>query len=399
MMEARREIMADRRRNDAVNTAVIFLTSGPYHLARARALDRTDGLRPTFIQLASTIATHPWRSNGSPVGPPIRTVARLPYQDCSYIELSRALWKILDEIDPAVVATSLRPFAMLSAARWARSRRRSTVLFYETTPADKPRHALLETVKRGTLRRYFDAGFVGGRISRDYLIDLGMPADRIWQVYDVVDNEYFASAAASVRKQPTRWLEKLGLPAGYFLYVGRYSSEKNLLRLLAAYRAHRQSDAFAGRSLVLVGDGPQRAELERFIADAGLGTNVFLKPFAQLGDLPAYYALADGFILPSTIEAWGLVVNEAMACGLPVLVSKVCGCLPELVVEGDNGFCFEPADTASLAALMGRLTSLDDASRQRMGERSREIVARFTPRIWADNLATCIRTIALENLR
>jgi 1,2-diacylglycerol 3-alpha-glucosyltransferase len=396
MMEARP--IEETVQNGAISTAVIFLTSGPYHLARARALDQTDGLHPTFIQLASAIATHPWRADESSFEPPIRTVAKLPYQDCSYFELSRELWKILDETNPAVVATSLRPFAMLSAARWARSRGRGTVLFYETTPDDKPRRAFLETVKRELLKRYYDAAFVGGRVSREYLIDLGMPAGRIWQGYDVVDNEYFANSAASVRKQPTRWREQLGLPERYFLYVGRYSGEKNLLRLLDAYHAHRQSDAFDGWSLVMVGEGPQHLELERFIADKRI-EGVFLKPFAQLEDLPAHYALADCFILPSTVEPWGLVVNEAMACGLPVLVSKVCGCMLELVVEGDNGFCFEPHDTSALTALMGRLSSRDVAARDRMGVRSREIVARFTPRTWADNLASCVRTVAAERQR
>ena len=179
------------------------------------------------------------------------------------------------------------------------------------------------------------------------------------------------------------------------MYVGRYSPEKNLLRLLEAYGLYRQGSATKW-SLVLVGDGPQRSELERFVSRSGL-EGVLFKRFAPIQDLPTYYALAGCFILPSTVDPWGLVVNEAMACGLPVIVSDLCGCAPELVQEGENGFRCDPYDVGAIAALLGRMASLDANLRQNMRHISRKIISEFTPRIWANNLARCVKTVAANN--
>jgi 1,2-diacylglycerol 3-alpha-glucosyltransferase len=385
--------MAD---HGTIRTAIIFSNYGPYHLARAKALVEARGLRPVFIQLAKSIGSHPWRPAELCTELSLKTLSELPFERCAYLELSRSLWQALDEIDPAVVVTtSFRPFIMLSAARWARSRNRRTVLFFETTPWDRRRRAFVEVVKRWTLKRYYHAAFAGGQVHRDYLKQLGMPTHRIWQPYDVVDNDYFAVNAALVRADRGRWRKTLGLPDHYFLYVGRFSPEKNLLRLLEAYGLYRASCS-AGWSLVLVGDGPQRCELERFVSRNGL-EGVSFKRFAHIEELPAYYALAGCFVLPSTVDPWGLVVNEAMACGLPVIVSKLCGCVPELVHEGKNGFHCNPHETGAIAMLLGRMAALETDSLQHMGEISRKIVSEFTPGIWANNLALCITTVAANH--
>src|SRR5207247_9691952 len=137
-----------------------------------------------------------------------------------------------------------------------------------------------------------------------------------------VDNGYFTGMAAVIRADPKWWRTRLWLPDRYFLYVGRCSSEKNLIRLLHAYRHYRKQHP-EGWQLVLVGDGPQRAELEDCARASGI-RDILWCGFKQIDELPTYYALSGCFILPSTSEPWGLVVNEAMACGLPVLVSSRC---------------------------------------------------------------------------
>ena len=126
--------------------------------------------------------------------------------------------------------------------------------------------------------------------------------------------------------------------------------------------------------LVLLGDGPLRAELCRLISDLGLQDSVLLPGFKQYPDLPAYYGLANAFILPSVSETWGLVVNEAMASGLPVLVSNRCGCAPDLVQEGVNGWTFDPCNTDQLADLMLRLSQAPKQRLEEMGAASRRII-------------------------
>lgn len=107
--------------------------------------------------------------------------------------------------------------------------------------------------------------------------------------------------------------------------------------------------------------------------------------FKQYSELPAYYGLASVFILPSIKDTWGLVVNEAMAAGLPVLVSNRCGCAPDLVEEGCNGYTFDPYNVDALAGLMRKI-SADDCDRAAMGQASRDIIARWTPQTFAENL-------------
>src|SRR5207253_3162510 len=113
--------------------------------------------------------------------------------------------------------------------------------------------------------------------------------------------------------------------------------------------------------LVLLGDGPLKADICRLISDFRLHGQVHLRGFIQYRELPAYYALADAFVHASTTEQWGLVVNEAMATGLPVIVSNRCGCVPDLVAEGKNGFTFNPESVEEMRA------------------ESRHIIAGFTP--------------------
>ena len=124
------------------------------------------------------------------------------------------------------------------------------------------------------------------------------------------------------------------------------------------------------------GDGGLCPALESRISALGLATSVLLPGFKQYPDLPAYYGLAGAFIHPSRTEPWGLVVNEAMASGLPVLVSNRCGCARELVSHGDNGFQFDPTDVAAAAGYMmqiahdhqQRLAAMGQASRNRIGQ-------------------------------
>ena len=382
-----------------LKVAVVFISFGPYHLARAQALAALNGIAPHFIQLAESIGTHPWRMTDAQLSSiDLITLARQPYEETTYRQLAASLWALLDDLDPAVVMTaSYRPFVMLSGARWAKAHGRRAVVFFENTPWDRPRHRLVERAKRAVIRRYYDAGFAGGRVHREYLTQLGILPARIWGPYDVVDNDYFARASRCAVAEAARWRRKLDLPTQYFLYVGRYSPDKNLRRLVEAYRMYRAECAASSAvrwPLLLVGDGPQRAELE---AMASAVEGICLRPFAQIDELPAYYALAECLVLPSTVEPWGLVVNEAMASGLPVIVSQLCGCFPDLVEEGCNGFSFDPYDVADLAKRLAAIARLNRGEREQMGALSRQIIGHFTPQLWAQSLAQCARTIVSED--
>ncbi len=143
-----------------------------------------------------------------------------------------------------------------------------------------------------------------------------------------------------------------------------------------------------------MGDGPLRSELCQLINDLGLEGSVLLTGFRQYADLPAYYGLASAFILASTTDQWGLVVNEAMASSLPVLVSNRCGCARDLVREGVNGYTFDPYDEEGLAELMFRTADLarGESALQKMGAASREIIKAWGPDRFAGGLLGAVET-------
>ena len=151
----------------------------------------------------------------------------------------------------------------------------------------------------------------------------------------------------------------------------------------------RPSTAVNPWNLVLLGDGAQRSELEKLRSELGLADCVEMPGFKQYEELPSYYAHAGAFIHASTTEQWGLVVNEAMASSLPVLVSNRCGCAADLVREGENGWTFDPTNEEQIADLMLRIAS-DETRRKSMGLKSREIIAEWGPDRFASGVKSAV---------
>jgi glycosyltransferase involved in cell wall biosynthesis len=300
----------------------------------------------------------------------------------------------LDELSPAVLALPgwSHP-AALSALAWSLRHARPAVLMSESTAADAPRRRWREWIKRRIVR-LFAAALVGGAPQAAYVRALGMPAAAIFKGYDAVDNAHFAAHAAMARGDAGRLRRELGLPPAFFVASGRFVAKKNLFRLLDAYAEYRRRAGAEAWHLVLLGDGELRPGLERRIARADLAGSVILPGFIQYEALPRYYGLAGAFVHASTSEQWGLVVNEAMAAGLPVIVSARCGCARDLVSHGVNGFTFDPRDAEALARLMQRVAGMTGEQRQAMGRVSRRIVADWGPERFARGLTQAVAVAA-----
>lgn len=373
-----------------IRVAVIWESFGPYHVARAKALAEQPGLEAIFVELASKHSQHHWETQRDPISDYLITLVDGPYKKLSRRELSSRLVEKLTALDPdAVVVSGYYTGPLRAAARWARAKGRASILMFVGTPWDSRRRWWKEPVKRWFIRRHFDSTLVGGKSHRQYLASLGVPAEHIWEKGNVVDNSYFADRAHAARQRTNQELPS----QASFLFVGRLSSEKNLFRLLEAYREYRRAGP-GGWGLVMVGDGPQYQELRHRAVSLGLDDVRWLG-YRQIDELPSIYAQSDALILPSVSETWGLVVNEAMACGLPVLVSNRCGCAMDLVEDGKNGYSFDPEVVSEIAIRMTKLASLSNAKRDEMGHRSRTIIAAYTPEAWAKNVADCIgQTIA-----
>jgi glycosyltransferase involved in cell wall biosynthesis len=140
--------------------------------------------------------------------------------------------------------------------------------------------------------------------------------------------------------------------------------------------------------LVFAGEGSDRGELQERAARIVPGT-VQILGFTHREELPGLYALADGFVFPTHSDPWGLVVNEAMACSLPVIVTNVAGCALDLVQDGWNGFVVQPRDPLQLAAAMARLAG-NSSLRAEMGANSRERVEAYSPATWAAGMVEAV---------
>lgn len=201
-----------------------------------------------------------------------------------------------------------------------------------------------------------------------------MPEELIFTGYDVVDNDHFAVNADAARHLAVGVREKHQLPQHYLLCCARLVEKKNLSRLIKAFRISIDRATAHDLHLVIVGPGPLEAELLSLVETLHLAGRVHLKGAKSYDDMPAFYGLAEAMILPSTTEQWGLVVNEAMAAGLPVLVSERCGSSFDLVREGRNGFTFDPYDVQAIAEAIERITA-PGCDRLAMGRESRQIIA------------------------
>ena len=255
----------------------------------------------------------------------------------------------------------------LVALAWARYMGRPAVLMSDTQSGDRPRIRWKETLKK-MLVRSFDTALVAGPRQCDYLVGLGLPPERIVQGCNAVDNTFYAERSTAFKRDPAG---RSGLPVrNYFLAVSRFAPEKNLPCLIRAYATYRRrvSDEHAW-DLVLCGDGPEAARIDAVIQENGLSHAIHHPGFLQADELVRWYAFASGFVLPSLIEPWGLVVNEAAACGLPLLISDRAGSAEVLVPRAANttGRRFDPTDESDLASALAWLSRLPRSEWEGLG--------------------------------
>jgi 1,2-diacylglycerol 3-alpha-glucosyltransferase len=394
-----------------LRVAVLFHRIGPYHFSRLRAAGRVMSI--VAIESSGADETYAWD-----VVAGADHFMRMILFECvdaenqPVAEVATRVDSALNKVRPAVVVVpGWADSAARSALHWCVQNHVPAIVMSESTVWDETRVTWKEWVKRRIVG-LSSAALVGGTPHKDYMVRLGMPVERIFLGYDAVDNDYFAAKTAELRTPNSELRTRLGLPENYFLASARFVKKKNLPRLLQAYARYR---AFARRSesgheeagtsniqrmkgsslqggegeppwdLVLLGDGPLRSSILDLRSSLGLDACVHLPGFKQYGELPAYYALAKAFIHASTTEQWGLVVNEAMASGLPVLVSNRCGCAQDLVREGVNGFTFDPCNVEELAQLMLKLSTLN-AQRSTLGAASREIISHWGLERFAEGL-------------
>jgi 1,2-diacylglycerol 3-alpha-glucosyltransferase len=406
---------------------------GPYHCRRFEAFRdhaAREGSEVIGVSLFSGSRINKWGSANLPEG-----VIHFDLGDdetkCPPVKIAHLL-KIPGRLDTDVAllpsyfhwSLVLNAGARLTGAR---------VVMMNESHAGTARAQGLKALFKKWIVAGFHAGFVGGEPQRRYFASMGLPSAKIFTGYDVVDNDYFAQSAREVQNQQSEFRRQYNLPNRFILSLGRFAAKKNLETLLRAYRKFLDSAPQPDLHLVMVGSGEEEdklgalcAELQLPVRDhrlsagdaqapASADPQVHFYGFRQIRENPIFYALADAFVLPSLYEEWGLVVNEAMASGLPVIVSETAGCAEDLLENGPprslgrngpvdaslsnglgkrirrNGFVFDPRSQDELAGIF-RILEAQPALRQEMGAASREIVEKFSCRHFAENALRSAQT-------
>jgi glycosyltransferase involved in cell wall biosynthesis len=224
--------------------------------------------------------------------------------------------------------------------------------------------------------RFIDRFLAIGTANHDYYRALGVPEDRIHLVPYTVDNDRFIPAARLEAAERVALREKFGLPPDgvpVVMFASKFMRRKHPECVLQAAALLR--DRGLRVALLMVGAGEMEAQLRALTARLGL-EDVAFPGFVNQSELPAVYAAADVFVLPSADEPWGFIVNEVMCAGLPVVVSEDVGCVPDLVRDGVNGRLIRAGDPESLALALQDVLA-DPAKRAEMGRQSLALISNW----------------------
>jgi glycosyltransferase involved in cell wall biosynthesis len=360
---------------------IFWIRLGPYHMARlrsARKLLKQFAWDTSGMEICPNDNVYDWQVISPSDNAPFESIfPHARYNDIPLVPKLSSMTARLNTLNPdAVAITGWSMPEALAALYWAKKHRKFTILMSESKSDDSPRNPLCELIKRIIARNY-DAALVGGTLHKEYAVQLGIPESRVFTGYDVVDNQFFFNGADKARANEEKTRTRLGLPVKYMLAVSRFVKDKNLNRMIEAYKIYSRKVAPNNKlPLVICGSGILENQLKQAAGDTG---DIIWAGFKQIDELPSFYGLASAFIIPSIVEPWGLVVNEAMACGLPILASNTIGCRNELIINNVNGLYFDPYSIMSMSECMINFSALDAATVSAMSLSSLKIISDWGP--------------------
>jgi 1,2-diacylglycerol 3-alpha-glucosyltransferase len=347
----------------------LFDSLGPYHIARLTETAKLEDI--VCIQAHNTSNEYRWDRNLKLDFPVVSLYSGSENKTTTEQFISQRIIHALNQIRPNLLfVPGWESLQSVSAARWACINRTPFVVMSASQQIDFPREFIKENWKKYFLGLSIGA-LVGGARQLTYCIRLGMDKERIRTGYNTVDNDHFSSAVAepSVEGSPIT-----------FLVVARLIPKKNIQLLLHSFADLIKGNADIRARLILkiAGEGPMLSNLEETCANLQLENNVKFLGHVSYFNLPRLYRDSSVLVLPSLSEQWGLVVNEAMSAGLPVIVSDACGCSDDLVRDGVNGFVFESGNREQLTYIMQRFIEAPYSARYAMGENSKAIISFYS---------------------
>lgn len=375
-----------------MHIAIIWQRFLPYHWARIRhANKRLSELEIQFtaIEVASQDVSYGFPVNS--MNDKLNYICCFPgesYHSHKAKEVYNKVLEVLNDVKPDIVFAPAIAFPEGIAAVAYRMRSGARTVSMDDTWEHTDRRGFFVKLIRKLIYRNVDAVFVPSASHMSYYTGLGFAKEYVIFGVDVVDNEYFMKQAELAHHKETEIRGALQLPDNYFLFVGRILPRKGIETLLEAYKQYRDTAKGEVWDLVIVGAGDYLNLLRTQFSDvSGLRY-----AGAQFGDdLCQYYGLAKVLIVPSDSDPWGLVVNEAMASGLPVILSSGCGAAKTLVRGAENGWIFKSGNVDELKTLMYRITLLSPETLKKMGKKSHEIIAQWTLDRFADGVLSTVK--------
>ena len=288
----------------------------------------------------------------------------------------RFLSQVMNSNHDLIVIGGYIPFYHFLIAICARLRgmavglRSDTVMLYS-----KSAYSVKSILKRLVMPYVFKVYSFGhpvGTLAKQYLLHYGFPKNRIFRFPYAVDNDYLASRCGRYRLRRDHIRRALGIEPDSFVVIGivKFVEREDPMTLLLGFAKLLNHCPTA--HLVLIGDGSMMREIKTTIKEKAI-PNVHLPGFVRYSRLPLFYSIADVFVHPPVWESWGVSVNEAMACGLPVVVASTVGSHVDLVEPGKTGFIFEARNPEDLADCLVKL-SFDSALRKKMGNNAKKLI-------------------------
>jgi glycosyltransferase involved in cell wall biosynthesis len=361
---------------------VLHNIMAPYRFPLFRALAQQPGIDLTVWFMSRSARNRRWRTYDEDLG--------FRYEVLPSVEINRGstdlFTYVLNYSFPLRFATN--EFDTLISAGWldfaaqagfvsSKVLGRKFILWSESTAYEPSWRRSIAQPMVKLMVRGSNALIAVGTRSMQYLRSLGARDERIFTAYSTVDVEHFREVSVRARLEREQLKSSRGIRQRLVvLFCGQLIERKGLRDLVTAFARLNPSQADA--ALVLVGYGPLAEVLVAMAAELGIREHVYVLDHVEVEDMPRLYAIGDVFVLPSLEETWGLVVNEAMACGLPLVVSDHVGSSVDLVREGHNGFIVPAGDPTMLAKRLGTLLG-EDATREKFGRCSARLVDNFTP--------------------
>ena len=375
-----------------IRVAILTEIMSPYRIPLFNALAKFDDLELYVFFFSKTVPMRQWRIPKEKINFNYK-VLRGAITSCNhrghvtFLNLS-IISELLKGRHNVIIVGGFQHLTNWLAFIYSCLTRKSLILFSESTLKDMRSGNIIKEWLKRLFVRYSSGYLVPGIPQVQYLLSLGAKRDKIWIAPNSVDSDLFSRALDQRKHDKAHIKQELGVKGEIILYVGRMIDEKGVADLIEVFLVVQRRCPLA--SLVLVGEGPDRKMYEAKCRRKNI-SNVIFTGFKEQEELSKYYAIADLFVFPTHTDPWGMVINEAMLAGLPIICSFAAGAADSLIKQGENGFLHKPCDRGAMIDYICCLLN-DRNLREVMGTRSKEIISSYTPL----NMAVGFRKAIIE---